>query len=92
MKILTQGAIAAGLLALTACGTNTPAENAAENIEAAADNQADYIDDLADNTTDPVLEESLENQADAIREAGENQAEAVEAGEIPPPPADTNGM
>lgn len=91
MKILTQGAIAAGLLTLTACGTNTPAENAAENIEAVADNQADYLDSLADNTTDPALEQSLENQAGAIRDAGENHADAVENGTVPPP-ADTNGM
>lgn len=91
MKIFTQGAIAAGLLTLTACGSNTPAENAAENIEAVADNQADYIDSLADNTTDPVLEQSLENQADAVRETGEDRADAVENGALPPP-ADTNGM
>ncbi len=91
MKILTQGAIAAGLFTLTACGTSTPSENAAENIEAVADNQADYLEDLADNTTDPVLEQSLENQADAVREAGENRADAVENGALPVP-ADTNGM
>ena len=43
MKIFTQGAIAAGLLALTACN-QTPAENAADNIEAAAENEADALD------------------------------------------------
>ncbi len=91
MKILTQGAIAAGLLTLTACGGNTPAENAAENIEAVADKRAVYVEELADNTSDPVLEENLENQADAVRDAGENQADAVENGTLPVP-ADTNGM
>ena len=88
MRILKQGAIAAGLFGLAACGGQTPAENAAENIEAAAENQADMYEQMADNTTNEVLESSLENQADATLEAAENRAEAVEdqVG------ADTNGM
>ena len=35
MKFLIQTAAAAGLLSLAACGGNTPAENAAENIREA---------------------------------------------------------
>ena len=90
MRILTQGALAAGLLVLTACGSNTPAENAAENIEAVADNQADALESLADNTTNEVVSDSLENQADVIEEIADNRADAIEDGRAPLP--DTNGM
>ena len=60
MKILKQGAIAAGLLALAACGGQTPAENAADNIEAASENQADLLEEMAANTTNEVVESGLE--------------------------------
>ena len=90
MRILTQGAIAAGLLALTACGTQTPAENAADNVESMAENQSDMLEGMADNTSNEVLSDSLENQADAVEDAGENRADAIEANAQPP--ADTNGM
>lgn len=88
MKILKQGAIAAGLLGLAACGGQTPAENAADNIEAASENQADLLEEMAYNATNETVESNLENQADAVRAAGENQADAIEqnAGH------DTNGM
>ncbi len=88
MKILKQGAIAVGLLGLAACGGQTPAENVADNIEAASENQADILDDMAYNATNEVVESNLENQAAAVREAGENQADAVEQ----KAEADTNGM
>lgn len=88
MKILKQGAIAAGLMALAACGGQTPAENAADNVEAVSENQADLLEDMAANATTESAESSLENQADAVRAAGENQADAIEANAG----ADTNGM
>lgn len=91
MRIFTQGAIATALLALTACGsTQTPAENAADNVAAMSENQADYLEDVAANTSNDMMADSLENQADATREAGENAADSIEANAMPP--ADTNGM
>jgi len=78
MRILAQAAAAAGLLALAACN-NTPAENAAANVEAVAENQADIIDDQAYNATNEVTEAGLENQAAAVRAEGENKADAIEA-------------
>jgi len=78
MKFLIQSAAAAGLLTLAACGGNTPAENAAENIRDATENQADYLDQQAYNATNEVVEERIENQAEAVRDAGENRADAVE--------------
>lgn len=78
MKVLIQTAAAAGLLTLAACGGNTPAENAAENIREATENQADILDAQAYNATNEVVESGLENRAEAVREAGENRADAVE--------------
>ena len=63
MKLVIQGAAIAALLALGACNSNTPAENAAENVRDVTENAAD----------------ALENKADATREAGENKADAIEA-------------
>ena len=82
MRILTSVAAAAGLLALAACGDNTPAENAAENVEAVTENQADMLEEQADNATNEATEEGLENQADAVREEGENKAEAIEESNV----------
>ena len=91
MRILTQGAIAAGLLTLTACGgSQTPAENAADNVSAVTENQADYLEDVAGNTSNDMVADSLENQADAVRAAGANEAAAIESNAQPP--ADVNGM
>jgi len=73
MRILAQAAAAAGLLALAAC-TNTPAENAAQNIEMNAENTADDLEAAGDNA-----EATLDNQAEVVRDAGENKADAIEA-------------
>ena len=78
MKLLIQSAATAGLLMLAACGGNTPAENAAENIRDAAENQADYLDQQAYNATNEVVESGFENQAEAVRDAGEARADAME--------------
>ncbi len=78
MKTVVKSIALAGFVALAACG-QTPAENAAENVEASADNAADAIDAMADNTTNAVAEEQLENQADAVRDAGEANAAAANA-------------
>lgn len=72
MKKIVLVAAAAGLLSLTACGSNTPAENAADaqadNLEATADN----LEDLADNATTEASEDALENQADNFHAAADN--------------------
>lgn len=73
MRILAQAAVAAGLLALAACN-NTPAENAAQNVEMTAENVADNLEAAGDNA-----EASLDNQAEAVRTEGENKADAIEA-------------
>lgn len=84
MKKLTALAVAAGLVALTACN-NSPREEAAENIEANAEMAADNLEEAADNATTEGAEESLENQADATREAGDRAAEDLTTND-----ADTN--
>jgi phosphosulfolactate synthase (CoM biosynthesis protein A) len=76
MKKIVLVAAAAGLLSLTACGSNTPAENAAD---AQADNlemMADNMEDMADNATTEASEAALENQADNLHEAADNVEDA----------------
>jgi hypothetical protein len=87
MRIVTLGAIAAGLLGLAACHANTPQENAAANFEEATDNQADLIEDMASNTSNDMIADNLVNAADSMRDAGENAADAIE--NVPGP---VNGM
>ncbi len=74
MKTVVTIAAAVGLCALSACN-QSPAENAAENIEANAEMQADNLEEAADNATTEGGESALENQADATREAADNAAE-----------------
>ena len=78
MRVIYQAAVAAGLLALAACN-NTPAEQAAENIEDNAEVVADNLEEAADNATNEATEDALENKADAVREDADNKADAVEA-------------
>ena len=94
MKLFNIGIAAAGLVALAACGTNTPAENAAANARDAAENQADAVENMAGNVMDSAENrvDALENRADEIRDAGENRADAMEARDTGPVGADTNGM
>jgi len=77
MKTLAPAIAAVGLFALAACN-NTPAENAAANIEAAGENEADALEDQAANTSNDAAADSLENQADAVEESADNRADAVE--------------
>lgn len=91
MKSLTLGAIAVGLLGLTACNSNAPRENAAVNYEESVDNQADMFDDMAGNTSNDMIADNLANTADMMRDNAANMGDAIENGAAPPP-ADTNGM
>ncbi|MES2339116.1 MAG: hypothetical protein V4537_13555 [Pseudomonadota bacterium] len=72
-KLLTLGAVVA-LATLSACNTS-PAEQAADNIEANTEAVADNLEDAADNATTEAGEAMLENKADAVRATGQNQAE-----------------
>lgn len=72
MKKIVLVAAAAGLMSLAACGSNTPAENAAEvqadNLEMMADN----MEDMADATSNETAEAMYENAADNLEEAADN--------------------
>lgn len=78
MRKLACALAAAGLAALAACN-DTPAENAAENVEAAADNEADLLEEMADNATTDAAEDNFQNAAENVEEAGENAADAIES-------------
>jgi hypothetical protein len=64
--------VAAGLMSLAACSSNTPAENAAENTSDALEATADNMEDAADNATNVADEQVLENAADAADHATGN--------------------
>lgn len=83
-SIVPIAAAAAGLFALSAC-SQTPAENAAENLEANAEMQAENLEAAAENAPTEAGESALENQAEATREAAENKAEDLTTND-----ADTN--
>jgi vacuolar-type H+-ATPase subunit H len=72
-KLLTLSA-AVALASLSACNS-TPAEQAADNIEANTEAVADNLEEAADNATTEAGEDALENTADAVRATGQNQAE-----------------
>ena len=78
MKTTTVLAIALGVGALAACN-NTPAEQAADNIEANAEATADMIEENADASTD-AMEANADATADAVRAEGETTADAVREG------------
>lgn len=69
IKRTTVALLAAGLLALTACGGKS-GETPGDNVEQACDNQADQLDAKADN---------LEQQAEALRDEGDRKEEAIDA-------------
>jgi len=80
VKALMIAAVAAGCLALAACGgkgDDALGEQAQENME----NKADALDAAADNMSGPAAD-SLEAQADATREAGEAKEEAIDDADL----------
>jgi len=59
--IIKAAAIGAGIIALSACN-QTPAENAADNVEAVTENVADNMEDVADNMTNETAADAMDNQ------------------------------
>jgi hypothetical protein len=74
LKPMLAAAAAASLFALGACGQTTtvetdgPAENAAEDIGAAADRAGENIENAAENAGDEI-EQAGDNAADAVDDA-----------------------
>ena len=77
-KISTALAVAAGVVALSACN-QSPQEQAADNIEANAENTADIIESNTENAAD-MVEANGQNAAEDVRAAGENAADEVRNG------------
>jgi outer membrane PBP1 activator LpoA protein len=70
-------------IALAAC-SQSPQEQAADNIQANAEMMADNLEAAADNATGATAD-ALSNQADATRAMGDNMAEDLTTND-----ADTN--
>lgn len=68
----TTTALAAGLLALTACGGRGD-DTLGDNVEQAYDNRADALEARADN---------LEAQAEALRDEGDRKEAAIDASDV----------
>jgi hypothetical protein len=66
--------IAVGAAMLSAC-SNSPQEQAADNIQANAESVADNLEAAAENASSPEAAGALQNQADETRNLGDAQAE-----------------
>lgn len=96
MKVSYLALAATALIALSACGSRTANQNAAENIRAAAENRADALQNQASNVMDAAQNQAnaLQSQASNIMGAAENRADRVESAPSGggAGTADTNGM
>ena len=76
MKLILKAAVAAGTLALAACGGQS---DKAENILSNSENVAENLEAVADNMSNGAAADMIDNKADAVRAEGENKAEKADA-------------
>lgn len=70
--------IALGAASLAACN-KSPAEHAADNVEANYENVADNMEANVDNSAD-AMQANTQNAADAVRNEGEQKADQIRNG------------
>lgn len=80
MKMMFTPAVAAAVLALSACGGQGD-DSLGDNAADAAEMQADNLEAMADNATGATAE-NLEDQADAVEDRGEAAEERIDDSDV----------
>ena len=80
MKMFAMPAIAAAVLALSACG-GAGDDSLGDNAADAAEAQAENLQDMADNTSGAAAD-NLEQQAEAVEERGEATEERIDESDV----------